>query len=259
MNTKKKLAESTSDVVKTGPAGVLTERPDFLKKGGTAGRENITAEDITLPRLEMVQALSEAWQEGKPGFVPGAKVGDLVNSVTKDVYPRPVLFIPVQFVKQFNIWKLRKFGGGFMGTYSNHAEAQTELAQRVPPAEFDQYEILDTPVFYGLIPVFEGEDMIDVHRISISMPRTKAKHARRLNSLIDMTHEDAYNRVYAISTVEDRNKQNQEFRNLSIDQLGYPNEEMVVAAEAFYAQIKRGVKVKVDQSGATDDAPTTEY
>lgn len=265
-NKETKVPEQTAVVQQK--SGVLTERPDYLKKGGTAGRENITAEDILLPRLEVVQALSEAWQEDKPGYIPGAKVGDLINSVTKEIYPRPVQFVPVQFKKDFNLWKLRKFGGGFMGSYSTMAEAQAELELRVPASEREQYEILDTPLFFGLIPVYDGETLVDMHRVSLSMPRTKAKHARRLNSLIDLTHEDAYNRVYAIGTTNDKNKQGQEFKNYTIDQLGYPSLDMVKAAEAFYKQIIGGkVNFQTDHSGSgvDDDGAsgqsnkTTEY
>lgn len=249
-----------TEVANRGPVAISTERPDYLKKGGARGRENISTEDITLPRLEIVQDLSPQTKENKAEFIPGAKSGDLINSVTKEIYPRPVLFIPVQFVKQYNLWKLRKFGGGFMGTYSSEAEAATELDLRVPnAAERDQYEILDTPVFYGLVVVLEDDGTLaDLQRISISMPRTKAKHARRLNTLIDMTREDAFNRVYAISTVLDKNKASQEFYNYTIDQLpGYPNEQMVVAAEAFYKQVTSGVKIKVDQTGASaEDVPS---
>lgn len=244
-------------VATRGPVAISTERPDHLKKGGARGRENISAEDITLPRLEVVQDLSPQIKDSKSEFIPGARPGDLINSVTKEIYPRPVFFIPVQFVKQYNLWKLRKFGGGFMGTYASEAEAAAELDLRVPNAsERDQYEILDTPVFYGLVVVIEGDVLADIQRISVSMPRTKAKHARRLNTLIDMTREDAFNRVYAISTVLDKNKAGQEFYNYTIDQLGFPNEQMVTAAEAFYKQVTSGVKVKVDQTGASaEDVP----
>lgn len=243
--------------------GLLSEaRPAFLKKGGTSGRENVTAEDLILPRLEVVQGLSPAIAEGNAGYIPGAKIGDLVNSVTKEIYERPLMVIPVHFEKQFNLWKLRKHGGGFMGSYRTMPEAEQELEQRVPASDRAQYEILDTPVFYALIvKTDDNGNLVDLERISISMPKSKAKRARNWNTIIEMTHEDSYNRVYALGSVEEKNKKGEPYRNFTVDQLpGYPNEQMVTAAEAFYKQTVSG-KVKINQAGATaDDVPgSTEY
>jgi len=248
--------------VATASSGMLAERPDFLKKGGNAGRENVTAQDLILPRLEVVQALSEQWQPDKPGYIPGAKVGDLYNNVTKVVYEQPLHFLAVKFEKQFNLWKLRKFGGGFMGSYQTEAAAVQELESRVPQNEREQYEILDTPVFYVLLIVRDDSgEIIDMQPAAISLPRTKAKHARRLNTMIDLTHEDIFNRVYAVASVNDKNKQGQEFKNYTFSQLpGYPDERMYNAAVAFYKRIQAG-QIQINREGEdrTDTGATTEY
>jgi hypothetical protein len=254
-NSRTKDAGKGETSVAQRPSAVMTERPAYLQKGGNQGRENITAEDTLLPRLEIVQSLSPALDETKPEYIDGAKAGDLVNSVTHQIYDKPVLFVPVMFIKQFNIWKLRLAGGGFMGSYPTKAEAQAELNERVPVNDQHQYEILDTPVFYGLV-VLETEEGVALQRISISMPKTKAKHARRLNSLIDLSGENSYHRVYGIGTVTDKSPKG-EFKNFTIEQMGYPNELVVTEAEAFYKVVKSGaVNVRVDQSsaGITEDS-----
>jgi hypothetical protein len=48
-----------------------------------------------------------------------------------------------------------------------------------------------------------------------------------------------------------------EFKNFTIEQMGYPNELVVTEAEAFYKVVKSGaVNVRVDQSsaGITEDS-----
>jgi hypothetical protein len=242
-----------AEIVAPG-GGLLAERPTFLRNTGNAGRENVTQEDLILPRLEIVQALSDQWQPDKPGYIPGAKVGDLYNNVTKQLYPQPLEFMVVKFEKQFNLWKLRKFGGGFMGSYPTSADAQRELDTRVESSERDKHEVLDTPVFYSLIVLRNDDQTIaDIQPIAISMPRTKAKHARRLNTMIDMTKEDVFNRVYAVNAVNDKNQMGQEFRNYSISQLpGYPDETMYNAAVAFYKRIQAG-QTQINRAG--ENAP----
>jgi hypothetical protein len=239
--------------------GVLDERPEFLKRGGSAGRENITAEDIILPRLEIVQALSPSLKETAPEYIEGARAGDLVNSVTKEIYKRPVRFVPVLFTKQYNLWKLRNFGGGFLGSYESQGAAFAALADRVPDgALHSQYEVLDTPVFYGLI-ITDTAEGVCIARISVSMAKTKAKHARRLNTLAGMTNEDMFNRVYLLGTVDEKGPKG-EYKNYTIEQRGYPTEAVVIAAEAFYKATKTGAaRITVDRTGEDRAEEGTEY
>lgn len=225
------------------------ERPEWMKKGGTRGRENIDASDLIIPRLEIAQALSPAINASKPEYVEGLKMGDLFNNVTREVYPRPVMFVPVLQRKDWNIWRLRKEGGGFRGSFPTKAEAVEALKAL---GEIDKHEVIDTPQQFGLIAKADGT----VERIVISMSRTKAKHSRRLNTLVEMTGEDRWNRVYAITTANEEIKGKGEFQNFVITQMGYPSQSIASAAEKFYESLTKGeIKVKVDMSGIEDDVP----
>jgi hypothetical protein len=72
-----------------------TTIPDYIlesikKTGGREGLENITIEDIAIPRIELIQALSPARIKSDPAYIEGADEGQLFNSVTRELYRRRV-------------------------------------------------------------------------------------------------------------------------------------------------------------------------
>ena len=74
--------------------------PAHIKTEGNRGSENVGTDDLVIPRLEIVQALSPAVKKGDPGYIKGAELGDLTNSVTRKNYGESVLVIPVHYTKQ---------------------------------------------------------------------------------------------------------------------------------------------------------------
>ena len=108
---------------------VQDDVPDYIKNE-QRGSENVGQEDIVIPRLEIVQALSPAMKEGDPGYIPEARAGMLMHSVTKQLYGKEVVVIPVIYMKQHLVWKARKdkqgkaLEGGFFGAYNSEQEAR---------------------------------------------------------------------------------------------------------------------------------------
>ena len=76
MTAKKEVA------VKEETSLVLDDRPDWMKDGNR-GSEEVSSNDITLPRLQIIQDLSPQHKKNKPEYIDGAEVGDFFNSLMK--------------------------------------------------------------------------------------------------------------------------------------------------------------------------------
>lgn len=260
MATAAKVTPNAPAIKPKSSAAVITERPDYISETGNAGNENVGANDIVIPRLELVQALSPARKKQDPQFIPGAEEGMLYNSLTRELYGHTALIVPVYFRTEHMVWLHRKAGGGFRGSFLNVGEARERLA-RVLEEEKPSYtegstrvdnaaEVIDTPQHFALV-ITEGK----VEEIVISMPRTKAKMSRKFNSLIRMTPGDRYSRVYEFSGAVEQNAEGQDYYNYAMKVLGYPTKEVYERAKATYAMIARGTGFRVDAEDENNDLP----
>ena len=234
---------------KTEVATTEDQLPDFLKNTGPArGAENVTADDLVIPRLELVQALSPCRKKTDPAYIPGAEEGMLYNNVTRELYGESVEVIPVYFKKEYIVWKDRQSGGGFVGAFPTMEEAEKARMGLDDP---DSHTVNDTANHFCL--VLDGNGGVD--EVVISMSVTKLKISRKWNSLIRMTGRDSFAGKYRLGTAVEQNKQGQDYYNFSIAPAGYPSVELYKRAEALYNAISEG-SVSIDRStDQSTDAP----
>jgi hypothetical protein len=218
---------------------VVADMPDFLKnQTSNRGAENITASDLVIPRLELVQSLSPCRKKTDPAYIEGAEEGMLFNNVTRELYGPSVNVVPVYFRKEYIVWKDRKLGGGFLGAYGSMAEAEHIVSVQDDPVN---YRINDTANHFCLLIGKNGE----AEEIVVSMAVTKLKTSRKWNSLIRMAGGDSFARVYEIGTAVEQNKMGQDYYNLSVKMVGFPSEMIYRRAEHLYSQVQQG-RVGVD-------------
>lgn len=232
--------------------------PAFLqnRSGPARGSENVGAEDLVIPRLELVQALSPCLKKNDAGYIEGIEVGMLYNNVTRQSYGQSVQVIPVFFKKEFIVWKSRKLGGGFVGAFAFNEEAESvRLSQEQP----DQFQVNETANMFCLL---RNPETGKLEEIVVSMAITKLKVARKWNSLIRMNEGDSFSRVYEIGTAEERNKSNEEYQNITVRALGFVTEPEFTRAENLYEAVKSGIAV-VNRDNDGEDLNTvsssTEY
>lgn len=243
------MAKKESTAVAVAPDSAIVvvsdQVPDYIKQA-SRGSENVTADDMVIPRLEIVQMLSPIKEEH-----PEAE-GMLYNSVTGEIYGTSVLFVPVVFVKQWLLWKDRKAGGGFRGAFNSVAEAQERINELVEEGEnARQYAIIETPSHFGLIVGAGG----GLSEIVISMPRSKMKVSRKFNASINLAGGDRFSRVYEFMVVSERNAAGQEYYNLSYKTMGYAAQSVYEAAEKCYTKVAKGFTIAHDSVGDDDSAP----
>lgn len=224
--------------------------PDFLQsaQGGDRGREEVQSNDLIIPRLEIIQSLSPARDKKDPNYIVGAEEALIYNNVTRELLGESVNVIPVFYHKEYNIWKDRKAGGGFKGSYKTQVEAERALAL-LPDAA--NCEVLDTPTFFCLLVADDGS----LSEVVISMTRSKAKVSRKWNSLIRLANLDSFAKVYTLSTIQDTNNAGESYYNWSVAPKGYVTQAQYKSASELYEIIKAG-GATADRGG--DDAVAVE-
>jgi hypothetical protein len=229
-----------------------TVAPDFINKESMRGSEDVSSDDLTIPRLQIVQDLSPQHKKTKPEYIEGAVPGVCFNTATKKLYGNSIFVVPVYFRKEWVLWKDIDSGGGFGGSFDNELEAaQAKAAQEQP----DLWVSQDTHQQFCLV-VDPTSDMANpvVEEIVISMSVSQMKPSRSWNTMIRSLGGDRFSRVYKLQVVEATNKNNQDYYNYKIDHVGFVSEPLFKAAESMYEAVKQGQR---DVSRATDAPPQT--
>ncbi len=204
------------------------------------GSEGVSTSDLVIPRIEIIQDLSPQRRKTEPEYIPGAEEGMMFNTVTKELYP-DLIFVPVLFRKEFIIWKNRKKGGGFMGSFETMGAAESALSKLDNPSDKDGplYEIQDTHQNFCLVLKAEStaEDPV-VDEVVLSFSKSKMKIGRQLNSIIKMRGGDRWSSAYKLEVVAATNKNGDSFFNYKVTPIGYVSPATAALAERMYEEVK---------------------
>lgn len=230
------MAKATKAVTKTDGIGAA---PSYVSEE-VRGNENITTDDIIVPRLNLLQTISPELDENDARYIEGAKAGMFVNNLTMVLHPSPVVIIPIVYRREYVIFKERKAGGGFKGSHPTEAEALKAIAE----SEEGQLECIETGVHFCFLVGANGE----ISEIVFTMTSTKLKASRKLNSLVRLREKDRFAGTYKIVSVPDENIHGK-FHTIDVVNDGWATEEQYKAAEEIYKAIGEGER-EVDHSEA---------
>lgn len=229
---------------------VLSVKPDYIKEDSARGNESVTIEDITIPQLAIVQALSPCRKKADPAYIPGAEEGMLYNTVTRQLYGPEVLVCFADFKVEYLLFKTRKSGGGFRGAYKTEAEA---IAAREMLEDANVIEIIKAHQHY-LVLVDPKTGVPE--NIALSLSSTKLKVSRRINSFV--AGADRFSKVFTVSTVEETNEKGS-FFNFKVSYAGFPSLEIYKKGEELYEMMHNSaVNAAIHSDEIEEDAVVEE-
>lgn len=221
----------------------MQDVPEHIRGSAGRGSENVETQDLIIPRIELVQALSKCLEEGGAEYIEGAKPGMFYNSVTRELYGHQVIVCPVFFKKQFLAWRDRKKGGGFGGAFDTAAECHDRISQE---EHIDEWEPIETAQQILLVV---NPDTHETSEAVLSCARTKQKVSRQWNSLIRVNGFDRFSRIYELFGVDETNSQNQTYKNIGVRYVDFASVPVYKAAEELYNSIAGGTRaVKIDEN-----------
>lgn len=263
---KKKGATAVTKAIVPTPQKAITKAPPAFEED--AGQNNIGRDDMTVPRLVVLQALSPQLQKSKPEYIKGAEVGDLCHTGTNEVWSgeEGVIVLPVAYRRTHIEWKPREKGGGFVkdhGPDGNILKSCT-LDERTNRQTLVNGNHIQVTAEYYVFILEEGKDP---QPVMMSMAGVQLKKSRRWNTLIStlqvprQSGEGTFNpamfyRSYLVKTVPNSNDKGDWFEweiagDKDVTQLENGN-ELYLIGKALKEAIGSG-KVKGADPRANDE------
>jgi hypothetical protein len=223
------------------------------------GLEDADRDDYVMPRVQIAQALSPELQPDHANYIDGLKAGEMFNTVTREVYGRELMVIPVLFTKSRILFKPREVGGGIRCLSMNGLNGGTES----PTCETCKYSqwgsgkdgqgIACTEIKNYPSMLLREDGGLDL--ASVTMKSSQVKVSKRWNMLIRLTRKDAFANVYRLKTVKEKGAKG-DYYNYNVELAGMPtNVAQYTEAAAIYESLKsKTVHIDVENNTAGEES-----
>lgn len=133
-----------------GTSTNIAAADQFFADNAGAGLDNVTAADMLVPRLAIIQSLSPQLKPNDAAFIEGAQVGDICDVGTGRLFKGGILFLPVYYRKDYLEWAPRASGKGLVNIHANPSVLDaTTRNERNQPVLSNGNIIQETAQFYG--------------------------------------------------------------------------------------------------------------
>ena len=237
---------------------VASELDKMLEADAGVGLENITTEDMQIPFIRIIQALSPQLQKDDPLYIKGAEQGDIFNTVSQEIYKQDegVTLVPAFFEKKFLEFQLRSSGGGFVRELAADDKDIT-MTSREGTIEMlpNGNELVRTHQHLVIAKSADGTIAPSV----LDMKKTQLKVSRRWNTLKNSARLPSgalmpiYGTAWQLTTVLEANDQGKWF-NYKLDRINDVTpeiEKMMLEARNMYQGVSKG-EVKMAAAPADD-------
>jgi len=165
------MSKKNEVAVKQSDLPVVAFADDMMADAGM-GFENVTANDVAIPYLKILQALSPELRGTTK--VPGAEEGLIINTVTQQLM-KEFRVIPCAFKKSYVEWTPREAGGGLVKEHMDEAIlSKTKKNERNQDVLPNGNLIVTTSYHYVLVLTEGGYE-----RAVMAMSSTQLKKSRR--------------------------------------------------------------------------------
>lgn len=220
----------------------VTETAVEIIKAAEEYDSNIGNEDLILPRVELLQALS-------PTVVTGDKsAGQIVNNITKEDLGEKITLVPVYLTKNWIRWRKREEGGGMMWR-SNDPSDERVITESKWGA--DGSKPLAT-AYLNFLCLIEGGEM----PIIVSFANTNYKTGRKWLTLTKMSSGRIWDSQYELSAHSQTNNKGT-FYVFDVKRTGPSTAKQKQEAESF-GNMFAGKDLNFEAEGASKPAETGE-
>lgn len=263
------------------PPPAAANLPTFMRNDYDVGKENISQQDMEIPRLKLMQGLSPELQE-----YDGLKAGHFFHPAAEHIFDGPFRAVPIFFDVQFILWNPRQAGGGIIartldGVHWVPSEGTREVTldkkdggakvtwrwkgtvQQSGLANWGTMNPADpnsppaATQIYNYLLGFPDEP--DLPPAVISFQRSSIKMGRRFNTKLKTVRAPLFGTMWEFSSKQDTNANGEDFFNIDVKSAGLVEDEALYNYyRDFHESIKgKGLTLK-DIEGLQDEgAPGT--
>jgi|TARA_R110002051_G_scaffold10482_4_gene39695 CRP-like cAMP-binding protein len=188
----------------------LTELEKAFEEDMNLGFEEVSATNLQIPFLRIIQALSPQVKKSDGEFIEGAAQGNIFNTVTRTFWgDEGVVVIPTYFQMKFLEFVPRTQGGGFIGELSAASnDVLTAVRDKDTGMELleNGNELVRTAQHYVKLVHEDGS----LESAIIDMKKTQLKRSRIWMSMMTMQKRNgktlpSFAKTYRLKSVEDGN------------------------------------------------------
>ena len=235
---------------------------DLIMSNVGKGLENITSEDITIPRLAIIQANSPQRKKKDEKYIANADEGDIFNTVTSEIYKEPLTVIPCAYRKTYVEWIPREKGGGFVQAYDvRPSDTTTDPATRKSFLK-NGNQLVDTAEHY--IVIKKDDDTYE--SAVLTMTSSNLTVSRKWNTLLKMKKINVKGQMidppsfmyeFTLGTIEATNDQGT-WQKYKIEEIGQIDKKhLFIAAETLSKSVDTG-KVKASEHASDTNVSSDE-
>ena len=231
---------------------------DLIVKAAGRGLENVSNDDITIPRLAVVQAGSPQRKKKDEKYIEGAEEGHIFNTVTNQLYDvEGITVIPCGYKKSYVEWVPRESGGGLVAIHDMKPEGTT-VDPKTKKSFLGENQIVDTAEHFILIKnndIWEPAILtMTSSNLGVSRKWNTLLKMKKMNIKGQMVEPPSFLYMFKLSTINAENDLGSWFK-YKIEEIGQVESKNVFTqAEALSDSVSEG-KIKV--SDPVDTETTT--
>lgn len=215
----------------TAVALVSSNVPAHVMEGTGLGNENV-GQNVTIPRVKLLQKMSDEVDKYSSKHIKGAEPGHFLNSLSGANYGEELYVINLLFRNEYVVWRNRDAGGGILGSYRSAEEAQAAIGAQEKPQD---YTITDTHSHVLLIKNPETGEL-DKTPVIMDFSSSKMRISRNWNSMIGVKGGNRFSGLWKLKSVSVTNKAGAQFMNLEAEWVGWATDEDYQYAKSVYVQ-----------------------
>ena len=252
MADKQVAVKSKNEVVSGDISG------DLIVKAAGRGLENVSNDDITIPRLAVVQAGSPQRKKKDEKYIEGAEEGHIFNTVTNKLYDvEGITVIPCGYRKSYVEWVPRESGGGLVAIHDMKPEGTT-VDPKSKKSFLGENQIVDTAEHFVLIKSDDSWEAailtMTSSNLGVSRKWNTLLKMKKMNIKGQMVEPPSFLYMFKLSTINAENDLGSWFK-YKIEEIGQVESKNVFTqAEALSDSVSEG-KIKV--SDPVDTETTT--
>ena len=205
--------------------------PAHVKESAGLGNENVSTQHLQTPRVKLLQQMNSEVDESHDAYVEGAKPGDLLNTVTNEIYGTEIYVINVHFTEDFVVWRKREKGGGLVASCASRADADEMIGDQ--DGSPNDYEIIQTQS-HLLMRKDATTGEMESTPFLMDFASSKLRVSREWNTQIAQLGGDRFSTLWKVSSVKTQNRAGQPFQNLSVMKEGWVTDDDYEIAKKVY-------------------------
>lgn len=209
-----------------------TDLPAHLKGDDNRGNDNV-GNQLIIPRMKLLQKMSNEVDKNHPEYIEEAEVGMFANTLTKKCYDE-LYVISLNFKVQYAVWRDIDLGGGYGGSFDTLAEAEAHIEAQDKPSEWAANENHS-----HLVVVIDPETgELEPSPVIFDFTSSKLAASRAWNSKLSIQGGPRFASTWKITSKTVTSKMGKQYENLDVELLGWSKKDNFEAAEALYESFK---------------------